>query len=98
MLLQNVDSPYSKNSVSNISDEIQRNWTSRAVNIFKGFSNDEGKNVLDSLRGSTIKLTTKEKRLKSNVQKYLDDFKVLINDSTFSRCVDSDDHSPPSTE
>ena len=81
MLLQNVDSPYSKNSVSKISDEIQRNWTSRAVNIFKGFSNDEGKNVLDSLRGSTIKLTTKEKRLKSNVQKYLDDFKVLINDS-----------------
>ena len=81
ILLQNIDSPYSKNSVSKIQDDIQRTWTNRAVKIFQGYTSNEGTNALNSLRGSKIKLSNKEKILKRNVQKYMDDFVELINDS-----------------
>jgi len=77
MLLQNLDSPYSKNSISKVADEIRSTWTTRAVNIFKPYSEIQGTNALNSLRGSTIKLTAKEKILKRNIKNYLNDFQNL---------------------
>jgi len=77
MLLQNLDSPYSKNSISKVADEIRSTWTTRAVNIFKPYSEVQGTNALNSLRGSTIKLSNKEKILKRNIKNYLDEFQNL---------------------
>jgi len=81
ILLQNIDSPYAKNSVSKVADEIQRTWTTRAVNIAKPFTKPEQANALNSLRGSKITLSANEKKLKGNIQTYLDDFKKLYNDA-----------------
>ena len=81
ILLQNIDSPYAKNSVSKVADEIQRTWTTRAVNIAKPFTKQEQANALNSLRGSKITLSANEKKLKGNIQTYLDDFKKLYNDA-----------------
>jgi len=81
ILLQNIDSPYAKNSVSKVADEIQRTWTTRAVNITKGYNNNEQVNVLNSLRGGKNQLSGKEKILKNKINSYLNDFKKLYNES-----------------
>ena len=81
ILLQNIDSPYAKNSVSKVADEIQRTWTTRAVKLKQGFTKTEQTNALNSLRGSNITLSANEKKLKTNIQTYLDDFKKLYNDA-----------------
>ena len=81
ILLQNIDSPYAKNSVSKVADEIQRTWTTRAVNITKGYTNNEQVNVLNSLRGGKNKLSGKEKILKNKINSYLNDFKKLYNEA-----------------
>ena len=81
MLLQSLDSPYAKNSVAKVQDDIQRQWTIRAVKLFNGYNSNQGTNALNSLRGSKIKLSVREKVLKRNIQKYMDDFQILINDS-----------------
>ena len=81
ILLQNLDSPYAKNSVSKVADEIQRTYTTRAVNITKGYSKTEQTNVLNSLRGGKNKLSGKEKVLKNKINSYLNDFKKLYNEA-----------------
>ena len=81
LLLEGIDSPLTRFSVSKNADTIQRDWTKRAVETVKGFSTTESKNAIDSLRGSKIRLTNREKIVKGRVQKYLDDFKTLYNDA-----------------
>tara|TARA_E500000318_G_scaffold25330_1_gene25334 strand:- start:238 stop:4473 length:4236 start_codon:yes stop_codon:yes gene_type:complete len=81
LLLEGIDSPLTKFSVSKNADAIQRNWTNRAVETVKGFTNIESKNAIDSLRGAKNKLTTREKVVKGRIQRYLDDFKSLYNDA-----------------
>ena len=81
LLLEGIDSPLTRFSVSKNADTIQREWTKRAVETVKGFTTTESKNAIDSLRGSKIRLTNREKIVKGRVQKYLDDFKTLYNDA-----------------
>jgi len=81
ILLQNIDSPYAKNSVSKVADGIQRDWTMRAVAITKNYTPAQQTNVINSLRGGKNKLTSQEKILKNNISKYLNDFKKLYNEA-----------------
>ena len=81
ILLQNIDSPYAKNSVSKVADDIQRNYTTRAVTITKDYTTKEQTNVLNSLRGGKTKLTGNEQVLKRKINSYLNDFKQLYNEA-----------------
>jgi GH24 family phage-related lysozyme (muramidase) len=81
MLLQNLDSPYTKNSVSKVADSIRVSWSNKAVKEFGRYNETQGANVLNSLRGSKIKLTTQEKILKRNITTYMNDFKNLYNEA-----------------
>ena len=94
LLLQNLDSPYAKNSVSKVADEIQRTWTMRAVKLVSKYNPQEKTNALNSLRGSKITLTNNEKVLKRNIQGYLDDFKTLYNDSGIFSKQNIEDYFP----
>ena len=81
LLLQNIDSPYSKNSVSKVADTIRTTWNNRAVKEFSKYNNVQGTNVLNSLRGGRIRLTTQEKILKRKLTNYMDEFKTLYNEA-----------------
>jgi hypothetical protein len=50
ILLQNIDSPYAKNSVSKVADDIQRNYTTRAVTITKDYTTKEQTNVFKFIK------------------------------------------------
>ena len=71
------DADATETMADGVADEIRSTWTTRAVNIFKPYSDIEGVNALNSLRGSTIKLSNKEKILKRNIKNYLDEFQNL---------------------
>jgi len=94
ILLQNLDSPYAKNSISKVADEIQRTWTMRAVKLVSKYNSKEKTNALNSLRGSKITLTNNEQVLKRNIQNYLDDFKTLYNDAGIFAKQNIDDYFP----
>ena len=76
-LLENIDSAFAKNSVTQRSDNLMRQWQLRTANVNRPYNLNEQAQALSVIRGSKEKVTSRVKTLASKLEKELQDFKKL---------------------
>ena len=76
-LLEGIDSPFSRSSVTQRADNLLREWQLRIANIIKPYSLDEQSKAISKVRGSNAKTTSRVNTLAKNIEQELQDFKAL---------------------
>ena len=76
-LLENIDSAFAKNSVTQRADNLMRQWQLRTANVNRPYNLNEQAQALSVIRGSKEKVTSRVKTLASKLEKELQDFKKL---------------------
>ena len=89
-LLENIDSAFAKNSVTQRADNLMRQWQLRTANVNRPYNLNEQAQALSVIRGSKEKVTSRVKTLASKLEKELQDFKKLREEAgIFSLNVNS---------
>ena len=76
-LLEGIDSPFARSTVTQRADNLLREWQLRIANIVKPYSLDEQSKAISKIRGSKAKTTSRVNTLAKNIEQELQDFKAL---------------------
>ena len=76
-LLEGIDSPFARSTVTQRADNLLREWQLRIANIVRPYSLDEQSKAISKIRGSKAKTTSRVNTLAKNIEQELQDFKAL---------------------
>ena len=81
MLLENIDSSFTKNSVARRADTLYRTWQRRAFEMVAPYNQQEQALALSIVRGNQAKVSTRVNKLANTLRDELVKFKKLYNEA-----------------
>ena len=80
-LLEGIDSPFARSSVTQRADNLLREWQRRALEILKPYNLDEQSKAISKIRGSKSNTSSRVNTLARNLEEELQAFKKLREDA-----------------